>query len=106
MGKQHVWIELMEFSNETFDQLALCMECHNVRVSTLLELLLKVMRPRSLVEFTNEGETLHFLTMCRSILVDFVVNKARNHGDLVRVLGGTTSLEAERHAGHWRGWLV
>ena len=106
MRKQHVWIELMEFSNEPFDQLALCMECHNVRVSTLLELLLKVMRPRSLIEFTDEGETLHFLTVCRSILVDFVMNKARNHGDLVRVLGGTTSLEAERHAGHWRGWLV
>ena len=72
----------------------------------MLKLLLKVMRPRSLVEFTDEGETLHLLTMCRSILVDFVMNEAGNHGDLIRVLGRTTSIEAERHAGDWRRLLV
>ena len=85
--EQHVGIELMEFGNETLDQLALCMECHNVGVSALLELLLKVVGPRSLVEFADEGETLHLLTIRRSILVDFAVHEARNHGDLIRVLG-------------------
>jgi hypothetical protein len=64
------------------------------------------MGPRSLIEFTDERETLHLLTIGGSILIDFVMNQARDHGDLIRVLGRTTSLDAERHAGHWRGWLV
>lgn len=92
---EEVGVDQMQLVDESLEHLLLRLEDLNVGVFLLLHFLLEVERQRLLIKLPEHGETLELFLAGRPILINLVLNDARNHGDFLSVVLGPSHLSRE-----------
>ena len=106
MGHQQVWVDRVELVDEHLQHWSLALEHMYVRLLLCSDLRLHVMRKRLLVKLPDQGEALEILVLGRPVLVDTVVNDARNHGDLISVVLGAAHFSRKGQRDQGWAWFV
>ena len=76
----------MQLVDEHIEHLLFSLENRDVGIFLLLDFLLQIEGQRLLIEFSEQSETLEVLISGRSILVNLVLDNARNDSDLLSVV--------------------
>lgn len=97
MRNKDIGINLKDARNQSLHQLLLIVEhLHASARGILLEALLQVVRPGFSVELSDQTELLHgTIVIGGTVLIDCVLDHARDHGDFVGVIGRASGLERE-----------